>query len=133
RTGGFGGVPPWAVVFVVPHSGVSRWSAALILVLIRLHVPLICMTGRPASRMVGAAVGHLCVKVPNEACPLGLAPTSSTPATLVMGAALALALLTPRVFPADDFALSHPGRPPGRTLPLRLISFIPTCSELPHF
>ncbi len=70
--------------------------------------------------MARAADIHLCVKVPKEACPLGLAPTSSTTAALVMGDALAVALLEARGFTAEDFALSHPGGALGRKLLLRV-------------
>lgn len=65
------------------------------------------MTNNPESNMGKYADVHLCIKVPQEACPLGLAPTTSTTATLVMGDALAIALLTARGFTANDFALSH--------------------------
>ena len=85
----------------------SPTDPALIPVLKRLQVPLICMTSRPESSMARAADIHLCVKVPKEACPLGLAPTSSTTAALVMGDALAVALLEARGFTPEDFALSH--------------------------
>ena len=66
------------------------------------------MTGRPDSTLARVADVHLDVSVPEEACPLGLAPTSSTTAALVMGDALAVALLEARGFTADDFARSHP-------------------------
>ena len=117
--GDLGMVSPQDVVIAISNSGESNEIAALIPVLKRLHVPLICMTGRPESSMARAADVHLCVKVPKEACPLGLAPTSSTTATLVMGDALAIALLEARGFTADDFALSHPGGALGRKLLLR--------------
>ncbi len=78
-----GMVTPQDVVIAISNSGESSEIAALIPVLKRLHVPLICITGRPESSMARAADVHLCVKVPKEACPLGLAPTSSTTATLV--------------------------------------------------
>ncbi|MDU6388104.1 MAG: KpsF/GutQ family sugar-phosphate isomerase, partial [Pantoea sp.] len=96
------------VVLAISNSGESNEILALIPVLKRQHVPLICLTSRPDSAMGRAADVHLCVKVPQEACPLGLAPTSSTTATLVMGDALAVALLEARGFTAEDFALSHP-------------------------
>lgn len=86
-------VTPQDVVIAISNSGESSEITALIPVLKRLHVPLICITGRPESSMARAADVHLCVKVAKEACPLGLAPTSSTTATLVMGDALAVALL----------------------------------------
>ncbi|MEG2041356.1 MAG: arabinose-5-phosphate isomerase KdsD [Hafnia sp.] len=95
-------------------------------------VKLICMTNNPDSSMGKAADIHLCVKVPQEACPLGLAPTTSTTATLVMGDALAVALLQARGFTAEDFALSHPGGALGRKLLLRVSDIMHTGSELPH-
>ena len=114
--GDLGMVTPQDVVIAISNSGESSEITALIPVLKRLHVPLICITGRPESSMARAADVHLCVKVAKEACPLGLAPTSSTTATLVMGDALAVALLKARGFTAEDFALSHPGGALGRKL-----------------
>lgn len=120
------------MVIAISNSGESSEIAALIPVLKRLHVPLICITGRPDSSMARAADVHLCVKVPKEACPLGLAPTSSTTATLVMGDALAVALLKARGFTAEDFALSHPGGALGRKLLLRVSDIMHTGDEIPH-
>lgn len=125
-------VTPQDVVIAISNSGESSEIAALIPVLKRLHVPLICITGRPESSMARAADVHLCVKVPKEACPLGLAPTSSTTATLVMGDALAVALLKARGFTAEDFALSHPGGALGRKLLLRVSDIMHTGDEIPH-
>ena len=82
--------------------------------------------------MARAADVHLCVKVAKEACPSGLAPTSSTTATLVMGDALAVALLKARGFTAEDFALSHPGGALGRKLLLRVNDIMHTGDEIPH-
>lgn len=82
--------------------------------------------------MARAADIHLCVKVPKEACPLGLAPTSSTTAALVMGDALAVALLEARGFTPEDFALSHPGGALGRKLLLRVNDIMHTGDEIPH-
>ncbi len=79
-----------------------------------------------------AADIHLCIHVPQEACPLGLAPTTSTTATLVMGDALAVALLKARGFTAEDFALSHPGGALGRKLLLRVSDIMHTGDEIPH-
>lgn len=76
--GDLGMVTPQDVVIAISNSGESSEITALIPVLKRLHVPLICITGRPESSMARAADVHLCVKVAKEACPLGLAPTSST-------------------------------------------------------
>ena len=96
--GDLGMVSPQDVVIALSNSGESNEILALIPVLKRLKVALICMTSRPESSMARAADIHLCVKVPKEACPLGLAPTSSTTAALVMGDALAVALLKARGF-----------------------------------
>ncbi|STV86299.1 D-arabinose 5-phosphate isomerase [Klebsiella michiganensis] len=108
--GDLGMVTPCDVVIALSNSGESNEILALIPVLKRQQVALICITSRPESSMARAADIHLCVKVPKEACPLGLAPTSSTTAALVMGDALAVALLEARGFTAEDFALSHPWR-----------------------
>ncbi|MDT0177067.1 arabinose-5-phosphate isomerase KdsD [Enterobacter sp. BRE11] len=120
------------VVLAISNSGESNEILALIPVLKRQHVPLICLTGRSESAMGRAADVHLCVKVPQEACPLGLAPTSSTTATLVMGDALAVALLEARGFTAEDFALSHPGGALGRKLLLHVSDIMHSGDEIPH-
>ena len=119
------------VVIAISNSGESSEVLALIPVLKRLQVSLICMTSRPDSAMGRAADVHLCVKVPQEACPLGLAPTSSTTATLVMGDALAVALLQARGFTPEDFALSHPGGALGRKLLLRVDDVMHTGDDMP--
>ncbi|MBK4715335.1 MULTISPECIES: arabinose-5-phosphate isomerase KdsD [Tenebrionibacter/Tenebrionicola group] len=120
------------IVIAISNSGESNEILALIPVLKRLQVPLIGLTSRPESTMGRAADIHLCVKVPQEACPLGLAPTSSTTATLVMGDALAVALLKARGFTAEDFALSHPGGALGRKLLLRVNDIMHTGNEIPR-
>ncbi|MBP2168491.1 arabinose-5-phosphate isomerase [Erwinia toletana] len=120
------------IVIALSNSGESNEILALIPVLKRQHVPLICLTSRPESAMGRAADIHLCVKVPQEACPLGLAPTSSTTAALVMGDALAVALLKARGFTAEDFALSHPGGALGRKLLLRVADIMHGGDEIPH-
>ncbi|MDX6020590.1 arabinose-5-phosphate isomerase KdsD [Scandinavium sp. V105_16] len=130
--GDLGMVTPQDVVIALSNSGESNEIMALIPVLKRLQVPLICMTSRPESNMAKAADIHLCVSVPKEACPLGLAPTSSTTAALVMGDALAVALLKARGFTAQDFALSHPGGALGRKLLLRVNDIMHTGDEIPH-
>ena len=130
--GDLGMVSPQDVVIAISNSGESNEILALIPVLKRLQVPLICMTGRPESAMGRAADIHLCIKVPQEACPLGLAPTTSTTATLVMGDALAVALLKARGFTQEDFALSHPGGALGRKLLLRVNDIMHTGDEIPH-
>ncbi|MEN4564658.1 arabinose-5-phosphate isomerase KdsD [Pantoea agglomerans] len=120
------------VVIAISNSGESNEILALIPVLKRQHITLICMTGRPASAMGRVADVHLCVHVPQEACPLGLAPTTSTTATLVMGDALAVSLLEARGFTAEDFALSHPGGALGRKLLLHVADIMHSGDELPH-
>ncbi|MGV3346511.1 arabinose-5-phosphate isomerase KdsD [Enterobacteriaceae bacterium LUAb1] len=120
------------IVIAISNSGESAEILALIPVLKRLHVPLICITGRPASTMSKTADIHLCIHVPQEACPLGLAPTSSTTATLVMGDALAVALLQARGFSTADFALSHPGGTLGRKLLLRVSDIMHTGDAIPR-
>ncbi|EMT6382669.1 TPA: arabinose-5-phosphate isomerase KdsD [Providencia rettgeri] len=120
------------VVLAISNSGESGEILALLPVLKRIKVPLICMTNNPESNMGKYADVHLCIKVPQEACPLGLAPTTSTTATLVMGDALAIALLTARGFTANDFALSHPGGALGRKLLLLVRDLMNTDDEIPH-
>lgn len=117
--GDLGMVSPQDVVIAISNSGESDEILALFPVLKRWGNALICLTGNPDSTMAKEAAVHLCIQTPQEACPLGLAPTSSTTATLVMGDALAIALLEARGFTADDFALSHPGGALGRKLLLR--------------
>ena len=107
------------VVIAISNSGESNEILAVLPVIKRWGIPLICMTSRPNSTRAKEADIHLCLHVENEACPLGLAPTSSTTATLVLGDALAVSLLEARGFTANDFAMSHPGGALGRKLLLR--------------
>ncbi|MCB1824123.1 MAG: KpsF/GutQ family sugar-phosphate isomerase [Candidatus Competibacteraceae bacterium] len=104
------------VVLALSNSGETDEILTLLPLLKRLGVPLIALTGNPASTLANNADVHIDVSVPQEACPLGLAPTSSTTATLAMGDALAVALLEARGFTAEDFARSHPGGRLGRRL-----------------
>ena len=120
------------IVIAISNSGESQEILALIPVIKRLNIPLIAMTGRPESTMACAAQVHLCIQVPFEACPLGLAPTSSTTATLVMGDALAVALLEARGFTQEDFALSHPGGALGRKLLLHVSDIMHSGDEVPN-
>lgn len=107
------------IVIAISNSGESNEILAVLPVIKRWGIPLICMTSRPKSTMAKEADIHLCLHVEQEACPLGLAPTSSTTATLVLGDALAVSLLEARGFTPDDFAMSHPGGALGRKLLLR--------------
>ena len=130
--GDLGMVTTQDIVLAISNSGESNEIQALIPVLKRQQIPLICMTNNPESSMGKAADIHLCIKVPQEACPLGLAPTTSTTATLVMGDALAVALLKARGFTPEDFALSHPGGALGRRLLLRVCDIMHSGDEIPH-
>lgn len=108
------------VVIAISNSGETSELLTIVPVIKRMGIKLIAMTGKPESTLAKLADVHICVSVPQEACPLGLAPTASTTATLAMGDALAVAILDARGFSADDFALSHPGGSLGRKLLLRL-------------
>ncbi|MCR3755636.1 MAG: D-arabinose 5-phosphate isomerase KdsD [Sodalis sp. Psp] len=129
--GDLGMISPHDIVIALSNSGESHEILALIPAIKRLHIPFICLTGKPNSTMGKSADIHLCVHVLEEACPLGLAPTASTTATLVMGDALAVALLRARGFTAKDFALSHPGGVLGRKLLLRVSDIMHSGDEIP--
>ncbi|GAB2522961.1 KpsF/GutQ family sugar-phosphate isomerase [Lysobacter humi (ex Lee et al. 2017)] len=119
------------VVLALSYSGESDEILTLMPVLRRQGNPVITMTGRPASTMAREADVHLDVSVPAEACPLHLAPTSSTTASLAMGDALAVALLEARGFTADDFARSHPAGALGRRLLLHIADVMHSGEDLP--
>ena len=104
------------VVIALSNSGETAEIITLLPVIKRLDIPLIALTGNPASTLGTAAAVCLDVSVAREACPLNLAPTASTTASLVLGDALAIALLEARGFDTDDFARSHPGGSLGRRL-----------------
>ena len=108
------------VVLTISNSGETTEVLAITPVIKRIGAKLISMTGNKNSTLARLADTHICIKITTEACPLGLAPTSSTTAALVMGDALAVALLNARDFTADDFALSHPGGNLGKRLLLRI-------------
>ncbi len=119
------------VVLAISNSGETAEVLTIVPVLKRRGIKMISMTGRPESTLATLSDVHLCVRVEQEACPLGLAPTASTTATLAMGDALAVALLDARGFSADDFALSHPGGSLGRRLLLRLEDVMHSGEALP--
>ena len=98
----------------------------------RMDAPLIAMTGNPQSTLAREADVHLDISVPAEACPLNLAPTASTTATLAMGDALAVALLKHRGFTEADFARSHPGGALGRRLLLHVSDVMRRGADLPR-
>ena len=108
------------VVLALSNSGETEELLTILPLIKRQGIALIAMTGRPESSLARQADMHLDVSVSTEACPLGLAPTASTTAALVMGDALAIALLGARGFTAEDFALSHPAGSLGRRLLLRI-------------
>ncbi|MGZ4970842.1 MAG: KpsF/GutQ family sugar-phosphate isomerase [Methylobacter sp.] len=114
--GDLGMITQQDVVLALSNSGETEEVLTILPIIKRLGVPLIAMTGNPASTLAKFATIHINVAVEQEACPLGLAPTSSTTAALVMGDALAVSLLEARGFTRDDFALSHPGGSLGRRL-----------------
>jgi arabinose-5-phosphate isomerase len=108
------------IILILSNSGETEEILAILSSIKRLDIPLISLTGRPHSTLAKASTVNIDVSVEKEACPLGLAPTSSTTAALVMGDALAMALLEKRGFSEKDFALSHPGGTLGRRLLLRV-------------
>lgn len=119
------------VVLALSNSGETEEIIKILPLLKRLDVPLIALTGNPESTLASFASVHINVSVAQEACPLGLAPTSSTTAALVMGDALAVSLLEARGFTRDDFALSHPGGTLGRRLLLRVGDIMHVDAEMP--
>jgi arabinose-5-phosphate isomerase len=119
------------VVIALSNSGETDELLTILPLLRRLGVPLVALTGNPASRLAQEAQVHLDVSVAREACPLGLAPTTSTTAALAMGDALAVALLNARGFTADDFARSHPGGRLGRRLLIHVSDVMRKGSDLP--
>ena len=130
--GDLGMVTDADVVLALSYSGESDEVLQLLPVLKRQGNALVSMTGRPGSTLATAAAVHLDVSVPAEACPLHLAPTSSTTASLAMGDALAVALLEARGFTADDFARSHPAGALGRRLLLHIADVMHTGDAVPR-
>ncbi|KAB8316097.1 KpsF/GutQ family sugar-phosphate isomerase [Tolypothrix campylonemoides VB511288] len=130
--GDLGMVTDADVVLALSYSGESDEILLLLPVLRRQGNKVIAMTGRPTSSMAREADVHLDVSVPQEACPLALAPTSSTTASLAMGDALAVALLEARGFTADDFARSHPAGALGRRLLLHIADVMHTGDDVPR-
>ena len=120
------------VVLALSNSGETPELISILPVIKRLGVGLIALTGKPDSTLGRAADVVLDVSVPKEACPLNLAPTASTTATLAMGDALAVALLDARGFTEEDFARSHPGGSLGRKLLLHVEDVMRTGSQLPR-
>ena len=130
--GDLGMVKDEDVVLMLSNSGESEEILTIVPALKRQGNRIIAMTGRPESRMARLADVHLDASVPEEACPLGLAPTSSTTAALVMGDALAVALLEARGFTSDDFARSHPAGSLGRRLLLHISDVMHAGDDVPR-
>ena len=120
------------LVLALSNSGETEEIKVLLPLIKRLGVPLIALTGNPASTLARAADVHIDVSVDKEACPLGLAPTASSTAALAMGDALAISLLEARGFTADGFALSHPGGRLGRRLLLLIDDVMHTGDTIPR-
>lgn len=129
--GDLGMITPRDVVLAISNSGETEELLTILPIIKRLGVPLIAMTGRRDSTLAREADVHLDISVAMEACPLGLAPTSSTTAALAMGDALAIALLESRGFTAEDFARSHPAGRLGRRLLLHVDDVMHQGERLP--
>jgi arabinose-5-phosphate isomerase len=130
--GDLGMVTRTDLVVAISNSGETAEIITILPLLKRLGVHLITMTGNSRSTLGEAATVVLDVGVPEEACPLNLAPTASTTATLVMGDALAVALLESRGFTREDFALAHPGGTLGKRLLLRVADVMNTGTDVPR-
>jgi arabinose-5-phosphate isomerase len=120
------------IVLALSNSGTTAEIVTLLPLIKRLGIRLISMTGNPESTLAKAAEVNLDARVSQEACPLNLAPTSSTTASLVLGDALAIALLEARGFTAEDFAFSHPGGALGRRLLLKVENVMHSGASLPQ-
>lgn len=129
--GDLGMITPNDLLLAVSYSGETEEVVTILPLIKRMGAQLISMTGKPDSTLARAADVHLDVSVNEEACPLNLAPTASTTATLAMGDALAVALLESRGFTAEDFALSHPKGRLGKRLVLRVADVMHTGDEIP--
>jgi arabinose-5-phosphate isomerase len=130
--GDLGMITDLDVVLALSNSGETEELLIIMPVLKRQGNALIAITGRPESSLAKLANVHLDASVPEEACPLGLAPTSSTTAALALGDALAVSLLEARGFNADDFARSHPAGSLGRRLLLHISDIMHAGSEVPR-
>jgi arabinose-5-phosphate isomerase len=129
--GDLGMITPNDLLLAVSYSGETEEVVTILPLIKRMGAEMISLTGKPGSTLAKAADVHLDVSVDEEACPLNLAPTASTTATLAMGDALAVALLESRGFTAEDFALSHPSGSLGKRLVLRVTDVMHTGDEVP--
>ncbi|MED7818628.1 MULTISPECIES: KpsF/GutQ family sugar-phosphate isomerase [unclassified Francisella] len=129
--GDFGMITPNDVLIAISNSGNSSEIMGLMPMIKHLNIPIISITSNPESLMAKNSDVHINLGVDKEACPLNLAPTSSTTATLVLGDALAIALLKAKNFSAKDFAFSHPSGALGRKLILRVENIMRKGIEIP--
>jgi len=129
--GDLGMITAQDVLLAVSYSGETAEIITILPLVKRMGAKLVTMTGNPKSTLAKAADVHLDVSVSEEACPLNLAPTASTTATLAMGDALAVALLKMRGFTAEDFAMSHPSGSLGKRLVLRVADVMHTDDAIP--
>lgn len=130
--GDLGMILPQDIVLAISYSGETDELLFILPVIKRQGIPLIAITGKPGSSLATQADVHLDGSISNEACPLGLAPTTSTTVALVLGDALAIALLEARGFTSDDFARSHPAGALGRRLLLHISDVMHTGDEIPQ-
>lgn len=119
------------VILALSYSGESQEILTMMPIVQEMGVPVIAITGRPQSAMAQGADIHLPIRIEREACPLGLAPTSSSTATLALGDALAVALIAARDFKPEDFARSHPFGRLGRRLITRVRDVMHTGDAVP--
>ena len=119
------------IILAISNSGQTQELISLLPVIKRLNIPLVAMTGKLSSPLAQYATVVLDISITKEACPLGLAPTSSTTVTLVLGDALAVALLEARGFTKEDFAQSHPGGKLGKHLLVRIQDVMRTGVAIP--
>jgi arabinose-5-phosphate isomerase len=129
--GDLGMITEQDLLLAVSYSGETQEVVTILPLIKRIGAKLISMTGKPNSTLAKTADVHLDVSVSEEACPLNLAPTASTTATLAMGDALAVALLECRGFTAEDFALSHPSGSLGKRLLLRVSDIMHSGDDMP--
>ncbi len=129
--GDLGMITEGDVILAISNSGETHEILTIVPLIKRLQVPLIALTGKPSSTLARIADVHIDVSVSKEACPLGLAPTASTTATLAMGDALAVALLESKGFTEEDFAYSHPGGTLGKKLLLRVADIMHKNEDVP--
>jgi len=130
--GDLGMITPEDIVIALSNSGETEEIVRLLPMLKRAGVPLIAMTGKEDSTLARHATAILNTQVKEEACPLNLAPTSSTTATLALGDALAVALLKARGFTPEEFARTHPGGRLGRRLLVRVADVMRTGADIPQ-